>query len=83
MLGFSFPLFTTKLYDAIGADWASFLFGCIGLVLAVVPFVLFRWGPQIRARSRIVQQLRRDLAEREAAAQARAAAKARREAMGA
>lgn len=32
------------------AQWASFLAGCIALVLAATPWVLFRYGPEIRAR---------------------------------
>jgi hypothetical protein len=37
--------------------WSIFIFGCIAAVLAVVPFVAFFYGPQIRARSRYSKQL--------------------------
>lgn len=31
-------------------QWASFLAGCIGLVMSATPWILFRYGPSIRAR---------------------------------
>lgn len=33
-------------------QWASFLAGCIGLVMSATPWILFRYGPAIRARVR-------------------------------
>ncbi|POY70051.1 hypothetical protein BMF94_6938 [Rhodotorula taiwanensis] len=48
---FAMPLFTTQMYDALGYQWSSFLAGMIALVLAATPWVLFRFGPAIRARS--------------------------------
>ena len=44
--------------DVAGYTQASCMYGGIGLALTVIPFVLFFKGPQIRARSRVVQQLR-------------------------
>ncbi|KII83384.1 hypothetical protein PLICRDRAFT_180466 [Plicaturopsis crispa FD-325 SS-3] len=58
-MGFVFPLFTAQMYVRLGYDWASFLFGMIALLLAVIPFVLLRYGPQIRARSKFVKEMER------------------------
>ncbi|KII86602.1 hypothetical protein PLICRDRAFT_260942 [Plicaturopsis crispa FD-325 SS-3] len=58
-MGFVFPLFTTQMYVRLGYDWASFLFGMIALLLAVIPFVLLKYGPQIRARSKFVKEMER------------------------
>ncbi|KAH6988467.1 major facilitator superfamily domain-containing protein [Ilyonectria destructans] len=47
----AFPLFALPMYKTLGIDWASGLLGFIALALLPVPWVLFRYGPQIRARS--------------------------------
>ncbi|EEU34320.1 uncharacterized protein NECHADRAFT_50413 [Fusarium vanettenii 77-13-4] len=46
-----FPLFTIQMYQKLGIDWASSLLGFIALSLLPVPWVLFKYGPRIRARS--------------------------------
>ncbi|RGP59015.1 hypothetical protein FSPOR_11637 [Fusarium sporotrichioides] len=46
-----FPLFTIQMYETLGIDWASSLLGFVALVLLPVPWVLFRYGPKIRAKS--------------------------------
>lgn len=52
LFGAGFPLFATQMYDKLGARWASTLLGFIALVLMPIPFVLFRFGPALRERSR-------------------------------
>lgn len=37
--GFSFPLFTSGMFDKLGYNWANTLFGFIAVLLAPVPFV--------------------------------------------
>ena len=39
------------VYNALGIPWASSLLGFIAAALMPVPWVLFKWGPQIRSRS--------------------------------
>ena len=39
------------MYDNLGIHWATSLFGFIALALMPVPWILFKWGPQIRAKS--------------------------------
>lgn len=56
---FAMPLFTEQMYKAMGYQWASFLAGCIGLVMSATPWILFRYGPSIRARSRFAKELSR------------------------
>ncbi|KAH6874738.1 major facilitator superfamily domain-containing protein [Thelonectria olida] len=46
-----FPLFTLQMYKKLGIDWASSLLGFIALALLPVPWVLFKYGSKIRARS--------------------------------
>ncbi|BGP52669.1 hypothetical protein JCM8202v2_000225 [Rhodotorula sphaerocarpa] len=57
LMAFAMPLFTTQMYNGMGYQWASFLAGCIALVLAATPFVLFLYGPAIRARSKFAKRL--------------------------
>ncbi|POY70052.1 hypothetical protein BMF94_6939 [Rhodotorula taiwanensis] len=59
LFAFAMPLFTTQMYNAMGYQWASFLAGSVALVLAATPWVLFHFGPHIRARSRFAKELAR------------------------
>jgi hypothetical protein len=45
------------MYDRLTYKWASTLFGCLAAALGVIPFILFLWGPQIRARSRFARKM--------------------------
>ena len=60
----AFPLFTTKMYEKLGVQWASTLIGLVSLVLAPIPFLFFKYGAKIRERSRFVphEDLRRVVA---------------------
>ncbi|KAI9843754.1 MAG: hypothetical protein M1837_006114 [Sclerophora amabilis] len=51
IFGAAFPLFTVQMYTRLGIDWATSLLGFIALALMPVPWVLFKWGPQIRSKS--------------------------------
>ena len=59
VFGFAAPLFTTQMYDALGYQWASSLVGFIGLLLGVVPFVLYAKGDVIRKKSQFSKQLQK------------------------
>ena len=56
-MGTAYPLFTTSLYHNLTFRWGGTLIGCIGALLAPIPFVLFWFGPKIRARSRFASGL--------------------------
>jgi hypothetical protein len=45
------------MYAKLGYQWASALAGLISLLVALTPFVLFLYGPQIRAKSQFAKQL--------------------------
>lgn len=40
------------MYENMGVDWALTLLGAIAVVLALVPYVFYRYGPRIRSKSR-------------------------------
>ncbi|MCJ1307670.1 hypothetical protein MMC25_001318 [Agyrium rufum] len=50
-LGAAFPLFTLQMYEKLGIAWATSLLGFITIGMLPIPWVLFRYGPAIRARS--------------------------------
>jgi len=47
-----FPLFSTYMYGRLGTVGASALLAGLTLVMAPLPFVFYKWGPQLRKRSR-------------------------------
>ena len=51
VLGGVFPLFTIQMYGKLGIDWATSLLGFVTVALLPIPWVLYKFGPQIRARS--------------------------------
>nr|GAT53755.1 MFS general substrate transporter [Mycena chlorophos] len=48
----AFPLFTVQMFDKLGVNWAATLLGLVGLLLAPSPFLFYRYGAAIRARSK-------------------------------
>ncbi|MCJ1471571.1 hypothetical protein MMC13_000211 [Lambiella insularis] len=50
--GAAFPLFTIQMYKRLGIAWATSLLGFIAVGLLPIPWILFRFGPQIRAMSK-------------------------------
>lgn len=52
------------MYHNLGNRWGSSLLGFIGVPLATIPFVLYWYGPAIRARSSFAEEIA--LAEHEA-----------------
>lgn len=59
MFCFAVPLFATNIYENLGYQWASSLAGFLGLVLGVVPYILFFYGKEIRRRSPASQHLQK------------------------
>lgn len=52
LLAGAFPLFTIQMYERLGIGWASSVLGFIAVALLPVPWVLYRFGKQIRSKSR-------------------------------
>lgn len=40
------------MYKNLNNHWTLTVLGCISLVITPTPYVLYIWGPKIRARSR-------------------------------
>jgi len=51
LCGAGFPLFARQMFEGMGIQWASTLLGCVAALLAPIPFVLYKYGHKIRAKS--------------------------------
>ncbi|KAL1743340.1 major facilitator superfamily domain-containing protein [Schizophyllum fasciatum] len=67
----AFPLFIVQMFQQLTVKWAATLLGLIGLLLAPSPFLFYRYGPAIRARSTYAPcldlKIAKELAEEKAA----------------
>ncbi|KAH7912566.1 major facilitator superfamily domain-containing protein [Hygrophoropsis aurantiaca] len=52
LFGAGFPLFATQMYTVLGPRWASSLIGFIALVMTPIPFILMKYGPTLRLKSK-------------------------------
>jgi hypothetical protein len=50
-----FPLFTVQMVDNLGIGWSMSLLGFITVAMIPIPFIFYRWGPVLRARSSYIQ----------------------------
>ncbi|KAJ7100940.1 MFS polyamine transporter [Mycena belliarum] len=48
----AFPLFTVQMFTNLGVNWAATLVGCLGLLLAPMPFLFYKYGARIRESSK-------------------------------
>ncbi|KAL6898813.1 major facilitator superfamily domain-containing protein [Trichoderma evansii] len=83
IVGGTLPLAGAKMYETLSPRWAGTLLGLLEVVCIPIPFVFWRYGGKIRAKSRVIQQLQNELDEMErkrARNDERRARRARREA---
>lgn len=52
IFGATFPLFANKMYMALNPRWASTVLGLFAVICIPIPFVLMKFGPTLRAKSR-------------------------------
>lgn len=73
-IGGTLPLAGPAMYSKLTPQWAGTLLGLIQVCLIPIPFVFYKWGANIRAKSPLIKQMREDQEMREkkaAAAQRR------------
>ncbi|KAG0647389.1 Major facilitator superfamily multidrug transporter mdrA [Hyphodiscus hymeniophilus] len=75
IIGGTLPLAGPAMYAALSPQWAGTLLGLVQVALIPIPFVFYKWGAKIRARSPLIARLRQDQekSERRAAAAKRLA----------
>ncbi|KAL6155532.1 GTPase-activating protein [Exserohilum turcicum] len=54
--GAGFPLFAGAMYKKLGVDWASSLLAFLGVAFIPIPFALYKWGKQIRHKSKMARK---------------------------
>jgi multidrug resistance protein len=52
LLGAAFPLFTGRVYHAVGNQWGASIFAFMSLACAPMPLLFYIYGSRIRARSK-------------------------------
>ncbi|EGR50519.1 uncharacterized protein TRIREDRAFT_58561 [Trichoderma reesei QM6a] len=52
LLSAAFPLFALRMYEALGAGWATSVLGFVTLVMAPIPWFFRAFGERLRGRSK-------------------------------
>ncbi|KAK2612093.1 hypothetical protein QQS21_001822 [Conoideocrella luteorostrata] len=60
IIGGTLPLAGPSMYSALTPQWAGTLLGLLEVAIIPIPFIFWRYGGKIRAKSRIIRQLRED-----------------------
>lgn len=76
VFGGTLPLAGPRMYDSLTPQWAGTLLGLLEVLTVPIPLVFWRYGGKIRAKSRVLRQLREDQDRRAARRASRPAARA-------
>jgi MFS family permease len=60
VLGGVLPLIRSRLYQSLGANWASAFLGFLQIVIIPIPFVFYKYGDRIRKRSSLIANIREE-----------------------
>jgi MFS family permease len=55
-LGAVSPLFASQFFHGLGSQWAGLLLSLVGTLLSMIAFVMFKFGPTLRAKSKRARQ---------------------------
>lgn len=61
-VGGTLPLVGPTMYKALTPQWAGTLLGLLEALMIAVPFVFYRYGDKIRAKSKVIRQMAEDQA---------------------
>ncbi|KAF2276396.1 MFS general substrate transporter [Westerdykella ornata] len=59
-LGGTLPLAGPKMYETLGPRWSGTMLGLLEVAMIPIPFVFYRYGHKIRARSDLIRRMRED-----------------------
>jgi hypothetical protein len=65
LFGGTLPLAGPVMYRNLTPQWAGTLLGLLEVCMIPIPFVFYRYGVQIRSKSRVIRQMREDMARNE------------------
>ncbi|KAI5303002.1 hypothetical protein KEM56_000134 [Ascosphaera pollenicola] len=54
-LGAVTPLFASQFFHNVGSQYAGLILALIATILTFIPFILFKYGPTLRARSKLAR----------------------------
>lgn len=57
LVGAAFPLFTDQLYNSLGIHGAGSLVAGVATLLAIIPFLAFRYGNRLRRNSKFARDM--------------------------
>lgn len=60
LFGASFPLFSHRMYETLGSAWATSILGFFAVAMAPLPYVFYKFGPNLRRRSKFHQKTVRE-----------------------
>ena len=58
--GGALPLAGPKMYEAMSPQWAGTFLGLLEVIMIPIPFVFWRYGAKIRAKSPMIRQMREE-----------------------
>ncbi|KAG0644967.1 Major facilitator superfamily multidrug transporter mdrA [Hyphodiscus hymeniophilus] len=61
LFGSAFPLFTTQMYANLGDQWASSIPAFLVLACVPIPFLFYKYGPEIRSKCKFASETARML----------------------
>jgi hypothetical protein len=64
-IGGTLPLAGPAMYAKLTPQWAGTLLGLVQVACIPIPFVFYKWGEKIRAKSPLIKQMRADQQRRE------------------
>lgn len=62
IFGATLPLAGPSMYAALTPQWAGTLLGLLEVIMVPIPFVFWKYGDRIRARSPVIKQMREEQA---------------------
>lgn len=65
-LGGALPLAGPAMYAKLGPHWAGSLLGFMQVLIIPIPFIFWKYGAQIRAKSTLIRQMREEEERQEA-----------------
>ncbi|KAF7943394.1 hypothetical protein EAE96_011320 [Botrytis aclada] len=60
IVGGTLPLAGPAMYGALNPQWAGTLLGLVQVILIPIPFIFYKWGSKIRAKSPLIKQMREE-----------------------
>ena len=60
VVGGTLPLAGPAMYKALTPQWAGTLLGLLEVCLIPIPLIFYRYGAKIRAKSKVIRQMKED-----------------------